>query len=294
MRLVHVGTDLMAERAAAANRTTVLAMIPLGRKAAKVLLGLMAAIGLLQGIGFNVTGIVAGLGVGGLAVALAAQRTVENLFGGVTLTMDQPVRVGEFCRWGDKLGTVEDVGLRSTRIRTLDRTVITVPNSVISQVEIENYARRDKVRLHTVIGVRYETSPDQLRHVLIEIRKLLAAHPMIDPDPARVRFVGFGASSLELEIFAYVRTSDFNEFLKVREDVYLRIMDVVNSSGTGFAFPSQTLYLGRDGGLDHERKQAAEETVRALRRRGALPFPDLPPDLLAEIEDRLEYPGGSG
>ncbi len=290
MRLTHVATDLLAERLEREGKRSVVAMMPIARKTAKLALVGMAAVGVLQSVGFNVTGVVAGLGVGGLAVALAAQRTVENLFGGATIAADQPVRVGDFCRWGDKLGTVEDVGLRSTRIRTLDRTVVTVPNSVFSQMEIENFGARDKIRLHATIGLRYETSPDQLRHALIELRKLLVGHPKVDPDPSRVRFVGFGASSLDLEIFAYIRTSDYNEFLKIREDIFLRIMDIVEASGTGFAFPSQTVYFGRDGGLDPEKSRAAENGVRARRDRGELPFPDLPDEMVTEIQDALDYP----
>jgi MscS family membrane protein len=290
MRLVHVGADLLGERLEKEGRRSVVAMIPLGRKSVKVVLIMMAAIGLLQNLGFNVTGIVAGLGVGGLALALAAQKTVENLFGGITLTVDQPVRVGDVCKWGDQTGTVEDIGLRSTRIRTVDRTLFSVPNALLSQIEIENYSQRDKIRLQATLGLRYETSPDQLRFVLAEIRKLLASHPMIDSDQMRVRFTGFSNSSLDIEVFAYVRTPDFPEFLRVREDVCLRIMDVVRTSGTGFAFPSRTVYLGKDEGLDATGTATVEATVRGWRESGQLPFPDLAPETAAELEGTLDYP----
>jgi MscS family membrane protein len=228
----------------------------------------------LDNFGFNVTALVAGLGVGGVAVALAAQKSIENLFGGVMLYADRPIRVGQFCRFGDKIGTVEEIGMRSTRVRTLDRTVVTVPNAEFSALQIENFARRDFIRLFTVLGLRYETTPEQLRHILVEIRRLLYAHPMVSNDPARIRFVGFGAYSLDLEIFAYVTTSDWAEFLGVREDIFLKIMDLVDASGTGFAFPSQTLYLGKDDGLDEDRARAAEEEVKAWRERDALFLPD--------------------
>jgi len=289
-RLVDVAGEVLSLRFAADGRTSLISSVGLARKTLKAVLVAMAAVGLLHGIGFNVAGIVAGLGVGGLAVALAAQKTVENLFGGLTLAADRPVRVGDFCRWGDKLGTIEDVGLRSTRIRTLDRTIVTVPNAMLSQMEIENFAPRDAIRLQTTFGLRYETTPDQLRFVLAEAKKLLVVHPMIAPQPARVRFAGFGASSLDVEIFAYVRTSDFNVFLSVREDVLLRIMDLVERAGTGFAFPSQTLYLGRDTGLDPSRSREAVETVRRWRENGVLPFPDPSPEDVAAIEDSLEWP----
>ena len=152
-------------------------------------------------------------------MALAAQKTVEHLFGGLTLIADQPVKVGDFCRFGDQVGTVERIGLRSTRVRTLDRTVVSVPNGDFAKLRLENFAERDRIWLRVMLGLRYETTPDQLRHVLVDLHELLYAHPRIDPDPARVRFVGFGAYTLDVEIYAYVRTADYNEFLAVREDL---------------------------------------------------------------------------
>jgi MscS family membrane protein len=146
------------------------------------------------------------------------------------------------------------------------------------------------MRLYTMMGLRYETTPDQLRHVLAELRKLLAAHPKVSEDPARVRFVGFGPHSLDLEVFAYILVDDWNDFLKVREDIYLRMMDIVRDSGTGFAFPSQTLYLGRDGGLDPQRSREAEATVQQWREAGELPFPDFKEETVAEMDGTLDYP----
>jgi MscS family membrane protein len=268
LRLVDVFAAVVSERLTSSGRVSVTTVVPLGRRTLKAVFVLLAVLAMLQNLGFNITGIVAGLGVGGLAIALAAQKSIENLFGGVTLIADQPVRVGDFCRFGDKLGTVEDVGLRSTRVRTLDRTVITVPNADFSQMPIESFAPRDRIRLFTMLGLRYETTPDQLRYVLENLRRMLLDHPMVDPDPARVRFIGFGASSLDLEVFAYVKTSDWAEFLATREDIYLRIMDVVEEAGTGFAFPSQTLYTTEDTGLDADRAAAAAKAGRALREEG--------------------------
>lgn len=247
LRLVDTVSSLIAEHLMQIGRPQATAILPLGRRVVKVFLGAIALLLLLQNLGFNVTGLIAGLGVGGLAIALAAQKSIANLFGGVSLIVDQPVRVGDFCHFGDgQSGTIEEIGLRSTRVRTLDRTVITIPNSEFSEIQIENYGARDKIRLFATLGLRYETTPDQLRAVLAELHKLLASHPMISDTPVRARFVAFGAYSLDVELSAYVRTSDLNEFLAVREDVFLRIMDVVQDCGTGFAFPSQTLYLGRD------------------------------------------------
>ena len=290
VRVIDVFAGLVADGLTARGRTTAIAMVPVGEKAAKAIVAGFAVIAILQNIGINVTGILAGLGIGGLAVALAGQKTIENLFGGVTLVLDQPVRVGDFCRFGDTLGTVEEIGLRSTRVRTLDRTVVAVPNAEFSALQLENFARRDRIWLHTTLGLRYETTPDQLRYVLVEIRSMLYAHPRVDPDPARIRFVGFGAYSLDCEIFAYVLTADYGEFLAIREDIFLRIMDIVAASGSGFAFPSQTAYLGWDTGLDEARSRAAEAEVRARRERGEVYLPDFPAEKIAALRNTLPYP----
>jgi MscS family membrane protein len=290
VRSVNLGAGVIGERLAARDPAAATSVVPLGRKTVKVAILALAVLAALQNLGINVTGLVAGLGLGGLAVALAAQKTIENLFGGVTLIADQPVRVGDFCRFGDRVGIVEEIGLRSTRVRTLDRTLVSIPNADFAALQLENFARRDRIWLQARFGLRYETTPDQLRHVLVEIRKLLYAHPKVSPDPARVRFVGFGDCSLDLEVFAYVLTADINEFLAIREDFFLRVMDVVAASGTGFAFPSQTTYLATDRGLDEARRQAAEASVRGLRERGELPLPDFPPEAIAGLSGTLDYP----
>lgn len=246
LRLVTILTRAARERMVREERRAAVSMLDLSCRAAKVLIVALGLLALLQNLGFNVSGIVAGLGLGGVALAFAAQKTVENLFGGVSLSLDRPIRVGDFCRYGSGSGTVEDVGLRSTRMRTLERSVVSVPNAQLAAVEIENFAERDRFRLFTTIGVRYETTPDQLRRLIGLIREALAAHPKVIPEPLRVRFTGFGPSSLDIEINTYVGTRDVEEFYAVREELLLRVMDLVAACGTAFAFPSQTLYLGRD------------------------------------------------
>jgi MscS family membrane protein len=250
------------------------------------LLGIVGAAGLLamgaQRLGLPLYGIVAGLGVGGLAIALAAQPTIENLIGGLSLFADKPIRVGDFCKYGGELGTVEGIGIRSTRIRGRNRTLTTIPNAVLSKMPIVNYAKRDRMLIHSVIGVRYETSPEQLRYLLAKIREMLLDHPRVSPDLMRARLIGFGASSLNFEVFAYVTTRDWVEFLGIQEDVFLRIMDIIEQSGTSFAFPSQTLYFARDEGLDSDRTEAAEAQVRQWREEGRLPFPNASPEQIRE------------
>jgi MscS family membrane protein len=214
----------------------------------KILLLCVLATGLLQIFGFNVTTIVAGLGIGGIAVALAAQKTIENLFGGLTLMADKPVRIGEYCRFGTQEGWVEDIGLRSTRVRTPARTIVSIPNSVFSNVELENLTVRDRIRFFTTLNLVYETTPDQMRAVLKSIRELLSSHPNVGPDQLRVRFAAFGPSSLDVEINAYILTGDNDRFQEVREALLLRIMELVVDAGSGFAFPSRTLYMARSLG----------------------------------------------
>ena len=290
-RVVDVFSRWARDRLTERGQVAAISMLPLARKTTKVFLSIVGLLAVLQNVGLNVTALITGLGVGGLAIALAAQKTIENLFGGMTLVVDQPVRVGDFCRFDtDKVGTVETIGLRSTRIRTLDRTLVTIPNGDFAQMKLETFAARDRIRLIHRIGLRYETTPDQLRYVLVELRRLLYSHPRVVEDPSRVRFLGFGASSLDLEIFAYVDTTDFNEFLAVQEDVLLRMMDVVEASGTGFAFPSQTVYLGRDGGLDAERSKAAEARVAEWRRSGTLQLPVFTREEIDALDGALDYP----
>ncbi len=241
-------------------------------------------------LGIPVYGIVAGLGVGGLAIALAAQPTIENLIGGLNLFADKPIRVGEFCRYGEGLGTVEAIGIRSTRIRGIDRTLTTIPNAALAKMPIVNLTRRDQMLIQAVIGLRYETTPEQLRYILIKLRELLLGHPRVHPDPARARFIGFGASSLDIEVFAYVMTSDWNVFLGIREDILLRVMDIITQGGSAIAFPSRTLYLGRDRAPDDDSVRAAEASVRDWREEGALPMPNFSADQARRIRGSVIYP----
>lgn len=244
----------------------------------------------LHRAGVDLTAILTGLGIGGLGFALAAQKTLENLIGGMMIATDEPLRVGDFCRVADQMGTVEDIGLRSTRIRTLSRTVVAVPNGQLAAENIENFSLRDKFWLRHMIGVRYETSAEQLRYLLAEIRTMLFSHPMVERDGARIRFVGFGGSSLDLEIFAYVRAVEMHDFLAIQEDLLLRIMDIIAKAGTGIAFPSQTTYLAKDTPLDPEKTEEALAQVQKWREQGDLPFPDFRPDQVGRLGDPIEYP----
>ena len=241
-------------------------------------------------LGVPIVPLVASLGVGGLAVALAARPTIENLIGGIVLYIDRPVRVGDFCSFGDHMGTVEVIGMRSIQLRARDRTVITVPNATFADMEIVNWARCDMMQIRTIIGLRYETGAEQLRYLLVRLREMCLAHPRIDNNTMRVRFTGYGSSSQDIEIRIYALTLDWNEFFAIQEDVLLRVGEIVEAAGTGFAFPSRTLYLRRDGGLDTERGDAAIGQVQSWRDAGQLPFPNMTSSRREQLADTLDYP----
>jgi MscS family membrane protein len=194
------------------------------------------------------------------------------------------------CRFGDRVGTVEDISLRSTRIRTPERTELSIPNGSLATMNVENLSRRDKILFNTKLGLRYETSPDQLRYVLAEIRRLLYEHPKVETDGARIRLIGYDNSSLTLEVFCYILTRDGAEFLAIQEDLLLRIMDIVAASGTSFSFPSRTLYLGRDSGPDKEKAAAVSREVQQWRENSKLPFPDFASSDISEFSNSLPYP----
>lgn len=236
-------------------------------------------------------GVLAGVGIGGLAVALAAQPTLQNFLAGLSLYADQPLAVGDVCRYDGKVGTIEHIGVRSTRIRSPDRTLVTIPNSDFSTMQLENVSLRDRMWLRAILRIRSETTPDQLRYLLAELRRLLIAHPKVLHDRRRrVRFAGFGDYSLDVEIDTYIHTQDYEEFVAVREDLFLRIMDIIKEAGTDFAIPGQIQYETRDAGLDEERIRAAEEKVAAWRREQRLPFPDIDERDRDTWDGTLDYP----
>ncbi|MCB1494440.1 MAG: mechanosensitive ion channel family protein [Bauldia sp.] len=218
-------------------------------------------------IGIPALGLVAGLGVGGFAFALASQSTVENLFGGVSIFADRPFRVGDFIHYGDGGGTVEAVGPRSSRIRSLDGTLTTVPNGDLAKLHISNYSARTKCHFQHVLGLRYETSPRQLEWLAEEIHRLLAEHPMVEEARGlpRVVVVGFGASSIDMEVRCYVMTGDYGAFLDIQQSLMLAIMKAIETAGTGFAFPSQTAYLTRDEGIDTDARARVEREIEERR-----------------------------
>jgi MscS family membrane protein len=290
LRATRLTMQRLRVHAVSAGRIGTGTLMVLGQRLLAVLVVVIGILAILAILGFNLTTVLAGLGIGGIAIALAAQKTLENLFGGVSVLADEVIRVGDYCRFGDRTGTVEDISLRSTRVRTDARTELSIPNGTLATMSIENFTRRDKIFFNPVLAVRYETTPDQLRYLLAEVRRLLYGHPKIEADSASIRFTNFDSSALRLEIAAYVLTQDANEFNAIREDLLLRIMNIVGKSGSGFAFPSQTLYLSRDSGLDKEKTAAVEHQVQQWRDQGQLPFPDFAPAEKSAFRGSIVYP----
>ncbi|NEO88402.1 MAG: mechanosensitive ion channel family protein [Spirulina sp. SIO3F2] len=208
----------------------------------------------IERVGISLVPVLAGLGIGGLALALAARPTLENVIAGLILLVDRPVSVGERCYFGGQEGTIEEIGLRSTRIRALDGDLISLPNSKFSELQLTNRTRRDRILLHQALGLRYETTSEQLHQVLTQLRELIVTHPRLlelkgSDREARVRFVKYGDYSLDIEIFVYVDTGLLSEFLRIQEEILLIIKEIVAAAGTDFAFPSQTMYLAQDSGV---------------------------------------------
>jgi MscS family membrane protein len=231
-------------------------VLAIGVRAGKIaVLGMGLVAGLSQ-LGYPVASLLAGLGLGGLALALAAQKTVEHLFGSLSLAVDQPFRVGDFVRVEDFVGTVEDIGLRSTRFRTLDRTVVSIPNGRVADMRLESLTARDRMRLVCTVGVVYGTSSTQLREVLAGLESVLRSHPRIWPDTVVVRFKELAASSLDIEVMAWFETPDWSEFQLIRQDVLLQFLEVVERAGTSFAFPTRTIHL------DAQAQEAAAPPAR--------------------------------
>jgi MscS family membrane protein len=290
MRIIDFGCVRLALRMKKKGRPGLSVLLPTLGNVLKIVLAIAVGILWLDNIGVKVGALLAGLGIGGLAVALAAQKSLENVIGAITLYASRPVKVGDFCRFGDSYGTVEEIGLRATKVRTHDSTVINIPNAEFSTIQLENYSMRKHMWYHPTIRLRYETTPDQLRYVLVEVRKMFYSHPKVLQSPARIRFEGFGEHSLDLQVFAFLDVNNPDNFTEVAEDLNLRIMDIVAEAGTEFAIPSQTLYVQRGAGLDQEKVEAAENRVKTWKANNALYLPSFPQETIEELQASLDYP----
>ena len=259
-RLVDVGFHLLGESMWARAGAT-RSLIPLGSRIAKVGIFAIAAVAVLSDLGFPVGSLIAGLGIGGLALALAAQKTVENLFGAFSIGVDQPFRVGDTVKVEDFQAVVERIGLRSTRFRTLDRTIITIPNGKIADSRIESYTARDRMRLAMSVGLVYGTTEAQVRAVLDGFTRVLRGHPKLFPEGLTVVLRGLGASALDIEVSAGFQTEDYSEFQGIRQEVLLQFLGVVEKAGTHLAYPTQTVHVASDGAGAREGMTSASRTT---------------------------------
>jgi len=245
-RSVKVAFAAAAETPWARGSPTLAGFLPLAQRISKVAVLAVGGIAVADELGFKVASLLAGLGIGGIALALAAQKSFENVFGSVAIGVDQPFRVGDFVRIEDFVGTVETVGMRSTRIRTLDRTLVSIPNGKLSDMRTERFTARDRIRLHANLGLVYGTSAAQMRQVLSGIEATLRAHPKIWPDTVVVRFDSFQDSSLGVQVMAWFLTTDWNEFTAIRQEIFLAFLEVVERAGTSFAFPTRTVHVVKE------------------------------------------------
>jgi MscS family membrane protein len=230
----------------------------------RILLVLIAVLAALSLLGFDTKTALAGLGIGGLAIALGAQKTFENVLGGVSLLMDKVAHLGNVCKIGDQSGTIEDIGLRSVKLRTSDQTVLVIPNGLLAQMKFENFASRRKCLISQRFSLRIETAVEQLRSVLDGIQTMLDQHPSIERGNPRIRVANFAGAAFELELWAFAETADWTQFTVIRQDVILKVAEIVAAAGTSLAAPTQLMYLSRDGIVTAK----ADDVTRQLTELG--------------------------
>ncbi len=247
-RAVDVWSLYLLERPWAVGNPSARSLLSVTRNLVRTLVAVTGLVAALAAFGYPVATVLAGLGIGGIAIAFGAQKTIENLFGSIAIAADQPFRVGDLVRVEDITGNVERIGMRSTQIRTPDRTLVTMPNGKLADLRVEDFAARDRIRLAATLGLVYDTSEAQLRQVLSGIEALLLAHPKVWRDTVVVSFLGFGPSSLDVELLCWIASSDFAEFRAARQELLFGIMRVVRETGSSFAFPTQTLHV-KGGGV---------------------------------------------
>ena len=229
----------------AATPSGKIAMIQLVGKLSKALLVITGALVVLYVAGVNITAALTGLGIGGIAVAFAAQKTLENLFGGIMIISDQPIRVGDFCKAGNYFGTVESIGLRSTYLRTPDRTIVSIPNGQLAVMSLENFALRDKILFQHKVNLHPETTSGQLALVIEKIGEALRKHPKVETSTARVNFIRISDAALVLELNAYVLETAYEAFVVIQEGLLIDAMNIIEAAGTRIAVPLQAGQIPR-------------------------------------------------
>lgn len=243
IRLADNWTAIWGERAEATEGTFDDQLVPVVRAIVKLGVVVVGLLLIFQNLGFEVGSLLAGLGIGGAAIALASKDTIANLFGSIVIFVDRPFQVGDWVEIGEQEGTVEEVGLRVTRIRTFANSLITVPNSTLTTTSINNWSRMRKRRVKLTIGVTYDAKPDQLQAAVAAIREVLQSDRRVSQDFMLVNFTNFGASSLDIFVYAFTLTTRWDEYMQIREELLLEFMRRVQDLGLSFAFPSQSVYI---------------------------------------------------
>jgi MscS family membrane protein len=268
--LVNGGVEwLIRTRLTHQNNTAAYSLLRLTRRIVDILIIFVGVLVGLYHFGLNPTAALAGLGVGGVAVALAAQKTLENLIGGTSVIVDRVVRVGDRVKIGEANGTVEDIGLRSTRIRTLDRTIVSVPNGEIANASLENFSMRDKFWFHQNLSLHKETTGSQMREFIESLTNLLARHQAVERDSFRVSFLNLSAFSLDVEVFAYVFAGGWNHFLEIQGDLLLQTMELLQSTGIQMAVQPYAVGLGVPTPSDGDSPQPLAPNLTKDERQDA-------------------------
>lgn len=235
-RIIDIVAENVQNRMDREMRRSALSSVIFFRRAARLVLSVVAIALAMDRMGLNVTGWFAALGIGGLALAFGAQKTIENFVVGLTMIIDQPLRIGDFCKIGTTIeGTVEDIGMRSTRLRTNEQTTVTIPNGMLSTLPIENFALRNRFWFHPKLSLQRETSVGQMRQLLERLREYVIGHPLADKETARVRFTHITNEAYLVEVHCYIAAISHDDFLKTQEEMLLRIIAMVEECGSGFA-----------------------------------------------------------
>ncbi len=243
LRLIGVLQQALARTEWGSSHAALRSLIPLGGRVARLLVLIVGLLTVVASFGYPIATILAGLGLGGIAIALGAQKSLEHFFGSVSIGIDQPFRVGDWVIADGVEGEVEAIGLRSTRLRTLERTVVSIPNGRLAETRSENFGQRDRIRLRTTIGLEYGTTATTVECVRDGIDTMLRGAATTWPERVVVRFSAFSPSSIDFEIFCWVMTTDPDEFRRIREAHYLGMMRIVEEAGARFAYPTQTVFV---------------------------------------------------
>lgn len=268
VRATREVSERIGVRLTASGRMEERSIVSLARRAFEVFVLIVVVLIVLSGFGVNVTAALAGLGIGGLAIGLGAQKTFENLLGGIAILTDKALIIGDPCRIGDQRGTVEDIGLRSIKLRTEDRTVVTIPNGTVATAVLENYRQRDKILFRQMVRLRYDLSSEHYRYLLDEVRAVLKQNSRVESATSRVRLIRFADYSIDLEVYAYILVRDYAEYLELQEELILSIVEAIEKTGVAIALPSQGAFIP-DSWIDPEKVKAAKAKLEKAREPGA-------------------------